>query len=49
MMQARADALKKVAQDTRAFQQVLSPEQQTIFDLYWKSQRQGMRGGHRPA
>jgi hypothetical protein len=49
LMRARADGLQKVAQDTRAFQQVLSPEQQTIFDLYWKSQRHGMRGGHRPA
>jgi hypothetical protein len=49
MMRARADELAKVAQDTRAFQQVLSPEQQAVFDLYWKPQRHGMRGGHRPA
>ena len=49
MMRARADQLQKVAQDTRAFQQVLTPEQQTIFDLYWKSQGRGQRGGHRPA
>lgn len=49
-MRARADQLQKVAQDTRTFQQVLTPEQQTIFDLYWKSQRHhGKRGGHRPA
>jgi hypothetical protein len=27
-----------MAQDTRTFQQVLTPEQQTIFDKYWKSQ-----------
>jgi Spy/CpxP family protein refolding chaperone len=49
MMRARADTLQKVAQDTRTFQQALTPEQQTIFDLYWKAQQRGMRGGHRPA
>jgi hypothetical protein len=50
MMQARAEQLQKVAQDTRSFQQVLTPEQQAIFDLYWKSQqRRGKMGGHRPA
>lgn len=49
MMRARADQLQKVAQDTRSFQQALTPEQQTIFDLYWKSQQRGGRGGHRPA
>jgi Spy/CpxP family protein refolding chaperone len=49
MMRDRADELQKVAQDTRAFQQVLSPEQQAIFDLYWKSQQRAGRGGHRPA
>jgi hypothetical protein len=50
MMRARADQLEKIAQDTRAFQQVLTPEQQTIFDLYWKSQpRHGRMGGPRPA
>lgn len=49
-MRARADQLQKVAQDTRSFQQALTPEQQTIFDLYWKSQkRSGRMGGHRPA
>jgi Spy/CpxP family protein refolding chaperone len=49
-MRSRADELQKVAQDTRSFQQVLTPEQQTIFDRYWKSQqRRGKMGGHRPA
>ena len=49
-MRARADDLQKVAQDTRSLQQALTPEQQTIFDLYWKSQkRPGHMGGHRPA
>lgn len=43
IMRARADQLQKVAQDTRSFQQVLTPEQQTIFDLYWKSQKRGHR------
>ena len=37
-MRERADKLQQMAQDTRAFQQALSPEQQTIFDVYWKSQ-----------
>jgi len=46
-MRDRADQLQKVAQDTRAFEGVLSPEQKTIFDLYWKAQfHQHM--GHRP-
>jgi Spy/CpxP family protein refolding chaperone len=46
-MRDRADRLQKVAQDTRAFEDVLSPEQKTIFDLYWKARfHQGM--GHRP-
>lgn len=50
MMRARAEQMEKIAQDTRAFQQVLTPEQQTIFDLYWKSQpRHGRMGGHRSA
>jgi len=49
-MRARADDLQKVAQDTRSLQQALTPEQQTIFDLYWQSQkRPGRMGGHRPA
>ena len=37
-MRERADKLQQMAQDTRTFQQVLTPEQQTIFDKYWKSQ-----------
>jgi hypothetical protein len=48
-MRARADDLKKVAQDTRAFQEVLGAEQQSIFDLYWAPRGHGMRGGHHPA
>ena len=43
----RADQLQKVAQDTRAFENVLSPEQKTIFDLYWTAQFH-QRPGHRP-
>ena len=46
-MRDRADQLQKVAQDTRAFEGVLSPEQKTIFDLYWKA-RFHQRMGHRP-
>lgn len=37
-MRKRADKLQQAAKDTGTFQQALSPEQQTIFDLYWKSQ-----------
>lgn len=49
-MRARADNLQKVAQDTRSLQQALTPEQQTIFDLYWQSKkRPGRMGSHRPA
>ena len=46
-MRDRADQLQKVAQDTRTFENVLSPEQKTIFDLYWKAQFH-QRNGHRP-
>jgi hypothetical protein len=46
-MRERADHLQKIAQDTRAFEGVLSPEQKTIFDLYWKAQFH-QRMGHHP-
>jgi len=46
-MRARADQLQKVAQDTRTLEGVLSPEQKTIFDLYWKAQFHH-RAGHHP-
>ena len=46
-MRERADQLQKVAQDTRALEGVLSPEQKTIFDLYWKA-RFHHHTGHRP-
>lgn len=46
MMRERADKLQQVAQDTRAFEGVLSPEQKTIFDLYWKSQFHHRMGHH---
>jgi hypothetical protein len=36
-MRERADKLQKIAQDTRAFEGVLTPDQKTIFDLYWKA------------
>ncbi len=42
-MRDRANRLQQTAQDTRAFEQALTPDQKTIFDLYWKAQRhQGM-------
>jgi Spy/CpxP family protein refolding chaperone len=48
-MRNRADRLQKVAQDTRAIENVLSSEQKTIFDLYWKAQyRDHMGQAHRP-
>jgi Spy/CpxP family protein refolding chaperone len=46
-MRDRADRLQKVARDTRAFEDVLTPEQKTIFDLHWKAQFH-QRTGHRP-
>jgi Spy/CpxP family protein refolding chaperone len=48
-MRVRADELHKVAQDTRALQATLSPEQKTIFDLYWKAQFQRGMMHHRRA
>ena len=46
-MRERADKLQKIAQDTRALEAALTPDQKTIFDLYWKAQfHQHM--GHRP-
>ena len=48
-MRARADHLQQVAQDTRAFEGVLTPEQKTIFDLYWKGQMKKRMGHHRHA
>ena len=49
VMRARADRLEQMANDTRAFQNVLSTEQKTIFDLYWQvhspRHRHGMRHG----
>ncbi|HEX4984766.1 MAG TPA: Spy/CpxP family protein refolding chaperone [Burkholderiales bacterium] len=47
-MREHADTLQKAAQDTRTFESALSPEQKTIFDLYWKSQFRH-RMGHHPA
>jgi hypothetical protein len=46
-MRERADKLQKIAQDTRAFEGALTPDQKTIFDLYWKAQFH-QRMGHRP-
>jgi hypothetical protein len=48
-MREKADRLEMMAKDTRAFQQVLNTDQQTIFDMYWKSHfgRGKGRGHHR--
>ncbi len=47
MMRAGADQLEQMAEDTRAFQGVLTTEQQTIFDLYWQVHSpRGRRGMH---
>ena len=45
-MRERADKLQKVAQDTRAFESALTPDQKTIFDLYWKAQFHQRMGRH---
>jgi hypothetical protein len=46
-MREKADKMEQMARDTRTFQQVLSPEQQAIFDKYWKSQFGHKKKGHR--
>jgi hypothetical protein len=47
-MREGADRLDQMAKDTRAFQNVLTAEQQTIFDLYWKAHSpRGRQGRHR--
>jgi len=46
-MRERADKLQKIAQDTRAFEDVLTTDQKTIFDLYWKAKFH-QRMGHHP-
>ena len=47
-MREGADRLDQMAKDTRAFQNALTTEQQTIFDLYWKAHSpRGKRGRHR--
>jgi len=46
-MRERADRLQKIAQDTRAFEDVLTTDQKTIFDLYWKAKFH-QRMGHHP-
>jgi hypothetical protein len=48
-MRDRADRLQKIAADTRAFEGVLSSEQKTIFDLYWKSKFHPGMMHHRPS
>jgi Spy/CpxP family protein refolding chaperone len=48
-MRNRADRLQKVAQDTRAIENVLSTEQKTIFDLYWQAQYRHHMGHHHMA
>ena len=46
-MRERADRLDAMARDTRAFQQTLTTEQQTIFDMYWeKHSKKGKRRHH---
>jgi hypothetical protein len=48
-LRERAERLQQVAQDTRKFEDALSSEQKTIFDLYWKAQWHQRKMGHRPA
>jgi Skp family chaperone for outer membrane proteins len=49
VMRERADELGKIAQDTRSLQSVLTPEQKTILDLYWKAQFRRGTMHHRAA
>jgi hypothetical protein len=44
-MRQGADRLDQMAKDTRAFQNVLSAEQRTIFDLYWQAHSSRHRWG----
>jgi hypothetical protein len=45
-MRERADGLDAMAGETRLFQDSLTPEQQTIFDMYWeKHSRRGWGRG----
>jgi hypothetical protein len=37
-MRNRAGALQMAVQDARSFEKMLSVDQKTIFDLFWKSQ-----------
>lgn len=48
-MRDRAAALDQAAQDTRALQQALTPEQQEALDAYWKSKRHHGKKAHRAA
>jgi hypothetical protein len=48
-MRQRADDLQKVAQDTRTFEQALTSEQKTIFNLFWKAQSHHRMGHRSPA
>lgn len=48
-MRERAASLDQVAQDTRALQQALTPEQQQALDAYWKSKRHHGKKAHRAA
>jgi len=45
-MQAKADDMDKVAKKTSAFYKQLSPEQQTIFDLYQRDMHPRKHGHH---
>ena len=46
-MRERADRLDGMASDTRAFQQTLTAEQQTIFDMYWEKHAGRGKGRNR--
>lgn len=48
-MRERAASLDQVAQDTRALQQALTPQQQEALDAYWKSKRHHGKKAHRAA
>ena len=48
MSRNRADRLEKLANETRTFQQALSPQQQTTFNEFWEKHMRYGKGRHRP-
>jgi hypothetical protein len=43
-MRERADRFDEMAKETRTFQENLTAEQQTIFDMYWEKHNRHGKG-----